>query len=92
MEPAKADRAENYRGNMTSVTCPSLWQVQLLRENLHQSNPPIPIMATPKIRLMPTPPVDWDCAPLAGGVPVGAGCVMEGEGENRTIVGLGVVV
>jgi hypothetical protein len=62
-----------------------------LRENLHQSNPPIKIVVTPKIRLRPNLRVDGDRVAVTEGVPVGGG-VMDGLGDDVSVVGLGVCV
>ena len=63
-----------------------------MRENLHQSNPPITIIVTPKIRLRPNPLGDEDCVAVASGVPVGGGWVRDGEGDGVVVAGLGVRV
>ena len=63
-----------------------------MRENLHQSNPPITIILTPKIRLRPNPLEDGDSVAVTGGVPVGGGGVLEGLGESGIVIGLGVSV
>ena len=61
-----------------------------LRENLHQSNPPISRMVTPKIR--PMPDLRGVSVVVTGGVRVGGGGVMDGLGEGVIGIGLGVCV
>jgi len=64
-----------------------------LRENLHQSNPPITRVVTPKIRLRPNPLGDGDSASVTSGVPVGDEVIMmDGLGEGVIVIGLGVNV
>lgn len=63
-----------------------------LRENLHQSNPPIASTATPKTRPKFDPPVEAEDASMTVGVAVCDGDVMDGLGDNTTVVGLGVNV
>ena len=60
-----------------------------MRENLHQSKPLIPTIATPKIR--PMPDLRGDSAPMIGGVAVDDG-VMDGIREGVIVMGLGVTV
>ena len=47
---------------------------------------------TPKIRLRPNPFGDEDSVAVTGGVPVGAGNVMDGLGVGAIVVGVGVSV
>ena len=60
-----------------------------LRENLHQSNPPITTMVTPRIRPRFTP--GGESGAVTGGVTVGEGG-REGEGDGVIVTGLGVNV
>ena len=62
-----------------------------MRENLHQSEPPIRRMITPNIRLSPNPLGNGDSVSVTGGVPVGDG-VMDGLGEGVIVIGLWVAV
>ena len=63
-----------------------------MRENLHQSEPPITIMITTNIRPRPTPLGDGDSVAVEGGVPVRGGGVMDGLGKGVIVIGLGVGV
>ena len=63
-----------------------------MRENLHQSNPPIITVVRPKIRLRPNPDRDGDSVAVTVGVPVGGGGGMDGLGEGVIVGGLGVSV
>ena len=62
-----------------------------MRENLHQSDPPIRRMITPIIRLRPNPLGDGDSVSMTGGIRVGDG-VMDGLGEGVIVIGLCVAV
>ena len=61
-----------------------------MRENLHQSEPPIRRMIT-NIRLSPNPPGDGESVSVTGAVTVGDG-VMDGGGDGVVVGGLGVNV
>ena len=61
-----------------------------MRENFHQSNPPIRIIVTPKIRL--SPDLRGDSVAVTSGVPVGDSGLMDGAREGVTVMGLGVNV
>jgi hypothetical protein len=62
-----------------------------LRENLHQSNPPITIIVTPKTSPRPDLREGGDCVSAISGVPVGEG-VREGLGVGVIVMGIGVSV
>ena len=60
-----------------------------MRENLHQSNPPIRIVVKPRISLKSKRRGDFETG--SGGVAVGDG-VRDGLGEGVIVTGLGVEV
>ena len=62
-----------------------------MRKNFHQRNPPIRIMAKPKMRLRLNPLADAVSVSAISGVPVDSG-VMDGLGEGVIGMGLGVCV
>ena len=63
-----------------------------MRENLHQSDPPITIMSTTNITPIPTLREDGGSVSATTGVPVGDGAAMVGEGDGVVVAGAGVKV